>query len=174
MNAKELIQYFDATTALMRETMIDKNHDYTGADVDAFANFNAVETFHIDALAGLITRMSDKLMRVAAFHRQGVLKVVDERAEDTLLDLANYAILTAALLEDRRRKQTGVIHEPIHEDTDFGLNEAVYEAGREQKDAVVEGKKKRGAYRKNARGRPPKKLQQRGKLVSGKTSHKKR
>jgi hypothetical protein len=174
MNAKELLQYFDDTTAYMRQMIIDKNHDYAGSSENAFANFEAVETFQIDALAGLITRMSDKLMRLANFRMQGTLKVVDEKAEDTLVDLANYAILTAAFLESRRRQQPGVIHEPIHEDTDFGLDETYDEFDRKQKGAVADGKKKRGPYRKNAGGRKPVVVQQRGKLLSKKTHNKKR
>lgn len=174
MNAKELLQYFDDATALMRQTMIDKNHDYAGSSDNAFANFEAVETFQIDALAGLITRMTDKLMRVANFRMQGTLKVVDEKAEDTLVDLANYAILTAAFLESRRRQQPGVIHEPIDEDAEYRIEATFDQFDREQKDAVATGKKKRGPYRKNEVGRKPVVVQQRGKLLSKKTARKKR
>lgn len=79
-----------------------KNADYTGASNDPFANFRLVEEIGICSVEqGMLTRMSDKLSRLASFTKQGTLQVKDESVTDTLLDLANYCILFAAYLEDK-------------------------------------------------------------------------
>jgi hypothetical protein len=51
---------------------------------------------------GTFTRMSDKMSRLASFIRNGELVVKDESVQDTLIDLANYAVLLSAQIIDRR------------------------------------------------------------------------
>lgn len=104
MTREELIAYFEATTAAMLETLKRKNADYAGAKhgEDAFANFKAVEHLGLCSVeTGMLTRMSDKLARLATFVATGQLAVKDESAKDTLLDLANYAILMAAYIGEK-------------------------------------------------------------------------
>jgi hypothetical protein len=82
-----------------------KNADYSGAGDDPFANFrqighllqtpNAVEQ-------GFLTRMSDKMARIASFIAKGQLQVKDESVEDTLLDLANYCLLMIGFIKDKQ------------------------------------------------------------------------
>lgn len=58
--------------------------------------------FGIDAF---LVRMYDKINRVYALTRtQAEAKVQDEKIEDTLLDLANYAILTVIELREEKLK----------------------------------------------------------------------
>lgn len=99
-------EYFDFhTQCLERMTSITraKNADYTGASDDPFSNFTRVEALSICSTEqGFLTRMTDKLCRLASFVKQGTLQVKDESAEDTLLDLANYCILMAAYVKSRR------------------------------------------------------------------------
>lgn len=79
-----------------------KNADYTGASVDPFANFARVEALGIATTEqGFLTRMTDKLCRIASFAAKGQLMVKDESVEDTLLDLANYCILLAGYLRQK-------------------------------------------------------------------------
>jgi hypothetical protein len=102
---EELIAYFEATTAAMLETVKRKNADYAGAKhgEDAFANFKAVEHLGLCSVeTGMLTRMSDKLARLATYVATGQLVVKDESVKDTLLDLANYAILMAAYVGEKR------------------------------------------------------------------------
>lgn len=99
MDAEELLAFFDKTVAEMRALMVAKNHDYTAnADADALLNFHMVEIMSpkIKTEYGFITRMSDKLMRLAAFATLDDMKVKDEGVKDTLKDIANYAVLWMA------------------------------------------------------------------------------
>ncbi len=106
MTSEEYFQFatkfFETSLELSRR----KNADYTGGIVDAFANFTAVEQLHISTEAGFITRMSDKLMRIASFVKNGDLLVKDESVIDTLRDLSNYACLMAGYLHSKKLEET--------------------------------------------------------------------
>jgi hypothetical protein len=81
-----------------------KNADYTGGTDDPFSNFKIVQ--YIGACSveqGFVTRMSDKLSRIASFTKNGTLMVKDESVKDTLADLANYCSLFAGYLESQKR-----------------------------------------------------------------------
>ena len=73
-----------------------KNADYNGKGQDALSNFRAVEQYGISTEAGFITRMSDKMKRIASLVEKGKQEVKDESIIDTLQDLANYSLLLAA------------------------------------------------------------------------------
>lgn len=73
-----------------------KNADYAGAVGDAFANFRQIEILtggKVTTEMGIITRMSDKLIRVSNILAAGKAEVKDESICDTLSDLANYAMI---------------------------------------------------------------------------------
>jgi hypothetical protein len=100
MNTKELVEFAESFFGGAIETMKKKNADYTGSkDDNPFANFEAVEAFGLDTEIGFLTRMTDKMARIASFVKNGELKVKDESVQDTLLDLANYSMLFAAYLK---------------------------------------------------------------------------
>ncbi len=82
-----------------------KNHDYAGfSNSDPFANFKVVENAGIASTEqGFLTRIMDKVSRVNSFTKQGVCNVKDEKIEDTLLDLANYAILMAGYIRQKKK-----------------------------------------------------------------------
>ena len=46
-----------------------------------------------------LIRMDDKLSRLKSLYKKGNRQVLDESVRDTLLDLANYAIMTAMELD---------------------------------------------------------------------------
>lgn len=104
MTNNQLMEYLANTTQYMLETARKKNADYTGAVAgNPFANFTQVESLGIATTEqGFLTRMTDKLARVASFAKNGVLLVENEGVRDTLIDLANYALLMSAYLEDKR------------------------------------------------------------------------
>jgi len=82
-----------------------KNEDYTGKTNDPFANFSNVSACGGgSAEQGFLFRMNDKMMRVSSFVERGELFVKDESVEDTLLDLANYAVLFAGFIRSERDK----------------------------------------------------------------------
>lgn len=76
-----------AVCCLLNETYAKKNHDYG----DSFA-----VSMQEEGMAAIRVRLTDKLLR---FKRLTKLppedqKVRDESIQDTLLDLANYAVMT--------------------------------------------------------------------------------
>ena len=75
---------------LLNEIYIKKNHDYG----DSFA-----KTFKEEGFAMARIRLSDKLERFKKLTRDGGQQVKDESIKDTLLDLANYAIMTVVEME---------------------------------------------------------------------------
>lgn len=80
-----------------------KNNDYAGVGDDPFANFRICESNNICSTeTGFLVRMSDKMARINTFVQSGTLLVKDESVEDTLLDLANYAILMAGYIKDKK------------------------------------------------------------------------
>lgn len=106
MNQVEYLEHFKAITNRMYEVTASKNTDYTGADAaDPFKNFRAVEDMGVaTAEQGFFTRMTDKMMRIGGFIKNGSLKVADEKVEDTLMDLAVYCILLICYLRDKQVK----------------------------------------------------------------------
>lgn len=67
-----------------------KNADYG----DAFSR-----TFNEYGIVAPLLRMEDKLSRLKNLHRKGVQQVKQESMRDTLIDLANYAIMTVMELD---------------------------------------------------------------------------
>lgn len=79
------IEHFDDIVSKMREIYVAKNTDY-GSSFDKGMNRFGWKSF--------LTRVYDKFNRVEELTSTGNNpKVVDEKLEDTLMDLANYAIL---------------------------------------------------------------------------------
>ena len=67
-----------------------KNHDYG----DSFH-----QTFLEEGFAMSRIRLNDKLSRFKTLSRKGAQEVSDESLRDTLIDLANYAIMTIVEME---------------------------------------------------------------------------
>jgi hypothetical protein len=105
MTKEEFFTFFEKTTADMLAISRAKNADYTGVGASPFANFERVEHMGICTTEqGFLTRMNDKMSRIASFCAKGELQVKDEGVEDTLKDLANYAILLLGYIEDKKRQ----------------------------------------------------------------------
>lgn len=68
-----------------------KNHDYGDSVHDTYKKFG---------LVSFIVRMEDKLNRLETLYKNPKdAKVLDEKIQDTLLDLANYAIIAITELK---------------------------------------------------------------------------
>jgi len=76
-----------------------KNHDYAGDD--PLSNFMICEKMGIPAWKGVLIRISDKFSRLCSFARKQELKVKDENIEDTLKDMAIYALICIILYRER-------------------------------------------------------------------------
>jgi hypothetical protein len=63
------------------------------------------DTIEEMGVVGILVRIHDKIHRALQLSKEGyVAKVVDERLEDTLMDLANYANLGLVLLREGNKK----------------------------------------------------------------------
>jgi len=71
------------------EIFTQKNRDYG----DAFAKYGVI---------GVLIRIQDKISRSISISQSGIQLVQDERIEDTLLDLHNYAAMALMLMEEGR------------------------------------------------------------------------
>jgi hypothetical protein len=87
----------------MRTTMLTKGHDYAGEDT--LANFREANKIGISTPKSIYVRLSDKYMRLSRFLNTDDLQVKDEQIEDTLLDLANYAVLMSVALKEANNEK---------------------------------------------------------------------
>ena len=91
-NIKESI--FMKYTDKMKDLYLKKNHDY-GDSVS--------KTFDEYGLTSFLVRMDDKMNRIKTLNKIQDAAVRGEKIEDTLLDLANYAILALTEIEFRKK-----------------------------------------------------------------------
>jgi len=102
MKPEQYLKRFKEITEDMYTITEAKNSDYTAGADDAFANFRVVENMNICSVEqGFLTRMTDKMARLAGLSTNKECKVKDEKYTDTLLDLANYALLLKIYLESK-------------------------------------------------------------------------
>ena len=80
---------FKSITSQILNTYIKKNHDYGNSFDKSMDEFG---------IASAIIRMNDKLERLKTLSKKESM-VKDESVQDTLLDLANYAIMTVMYLK---------------------------------------------------------------------------
>ena len=104
MDSKQLLSEHLALTSKLHDLTKRKNSDYAGQG-NAFNNFMRIESISSTTSAeqGFLSRMSDKLARFASFIDSGELLVKDESVDDTLEDLANYALLARIYVEWKRK-----------------------------------------------------------------------
>lgn len=75
---------------------IAKNHDYGDSVHDTYEKYG---------LTSFLVRMEDKLNRVRTLNKNiNDIQIPTEKIEDTLLDLANYAILAVLELKEEETK----------------------------------------------------------------------
>jgi hypothetical protein len=84
----------------MAEIHERKNRDYAGDDY--LANLKMCEAINIPAWKGVIVRMTDKHSRIMNLAKSESPAVTSESVNDTLTDLAVYAILARILIEEAR------------------------------------------------------------------------
>ena len=84
---------FEKITTQMFETYKKKNADYGSSFDDLFDEFG---------MTSALIRMKDKYNRLKSITEKKDIQVKDESVEDTLLDLANYCILTVLKLRKDR------------------------------------------------------------------------
>lgn len=87
-NKPSKLEYHKEVCDYIHNLYVKKNHDYGDSVHDTYGKYG---------LVSFLVRMEDKLNRVRTLStiscKQNDAKVIDEKIDDTLLDLANYAIL---------------------------------------------------------------------------------
>jgi hypothetical protein len=94
----------------MAKLHANKNRDYGNGN--PLGNFMTAEDLGVDPFMGVLIRMSDKWTRICSLVNQGTNYVKDESIEDTLLDLANYCLLSLVIKREVDKKK------PYMEDPD--------------------------------------------------------
>jgi hypothetical protein len=110
MTLKEYLELHRRLCDEARDLSARKNHDYAGADGrDPFANFRSCELLGVTTTTrGFLVRMTDKIRRIVEFSRSGTFAVTDEKLEDTIKDLINYACLLYAYEQARKESVDSV------------------------------------------------------------------
>lgn len=88
------VKHFTNITKNMIETYIAKNHDYGNSFDQSIDEFG---------LVAAVVRIGDKMNRIKSLIKKEA-KVSNESIKDTLLDMANYAILTLMWLDNKDGK----------------------------------------------------------------------
>lgn len=82
----------------MQKVYEAKDNDYSSTGLP-MGNLRKCEDAGIEAWRGCLVRMGDKISRLENFIKSREY-MVDEKAEDTIIDLANYSILMSCLLKE--------------------------------------------------------------------------
>lgn len=90
-STEELTKEFNEITTSMVKTFVKKNHDYGNS---------FFESLDKRGLVAALVRMEDKMNRLDSLSEREA-QVTDESLIDTLLDLANYSILTSMWLGNK-------------------------------------------------------------------------
>lgn len=90
-STEELTKVFKEATDSMADTFAKKNHDYGNS---------FFESLDKRGLVAALVRMEDKMNRLDSLSKHEA-QVADESMIDTLLDLANYSIMTSMWLGNR-------------------------------------------------------------------------
>lgn len=98
---------FNDKTALdildnMQKVYEAKDNDYSATGLP-MGNLRKCEDADIDAWRGCLVRIGDKMSRLENFLKEKQYLVISEKAEDTVIDLANYAILMSCLIEEAKK-----------------------------------------------------------------------
>ncbi len=90
---------FHAALAEIGELHDRKQADY-GTDGDPFANVRASQDWGVPAWVGTMIRANDKVKRLQAAAQGSTL--VNEGVEDSLLDIATYALIALVLFREQQ------------------------------------------------------------------------
>lgn len=87
----------------IEELHLQKSADY-GTSEDPFSNVAASTDWGIDPWVGVMIRLTDKVRRLVALHRNGSLR--NESAEDSFRDIAAYSLMACVLYEEMNASES--------------------------------------------------------------------
>ena len=102
-----------------------KDSDYSATGLP-MGNLRKCEEAGIDAWRGCLVRIGDKMSRLENFLKEKEYLVISEKAEDTVVDLANYAILMSCLLEELKSVNLSRYYNDITEQAQLRLEDLSY------------------------------------------------
>ena len=102
-----------------------KDNDYSATGLP-MGNLRKCEDADIDAWRGCLVRIGDKMSRLENFLKKKEYLVISEKAEDTVIDLANYAILMSCLLEEIKSVNLSRYYYDMTEQAQLRLEELSY------------------------------------------------
>lgn len=89
---------------LLHESIcLELNHLYEKKNIDYGDSFH--DTYKEEGFAACRIRLTDKLNRFKRLTKKDSIMVNDESVRDTLVDLANYAIMTVMEIDREREKE---------------------------------------------------------------------
>lgn len=94
----EIEKFFAKGLSLVKR----KNRDYAPEN-DPWRNFRFAEIVEVDIARAQLVRISDKLARVSNLLTTDELLVPEEKIEDSLLDISNYAAILAIFVKHQRK-----------------------------------------------------------------------
>lgn len=110
-SSNELVKSFKGITSKMAETYEKKNHDYGNSFDKSLDKFGLIAS---------VVRLGDKMNRIESLTHKTVQNpeypsisvkdanlVKDESIRDTLLDMANYAIMTVMWMDNQKKCDNG-------------------------------------------------------------------
>lgn len=101
MSRADGTRQFQLVLEEMNQLHLKKGRDY-GTNRDPFTNVRNSEAFGLPAWVGAMLRAQDKMVRIQKAARQVLsgeeLSMANEGLEDSLIDLANYAVIGLVLL----------------------------------------------------------------------------
>lgn len=100
MTRDQFITKLEETFERGMEIVSVKNRDYAG-DSDPFKNFRFSEMANIPVEKAIMVRILDKTARIGNLLDRNNA-VLDEKVEDTILDVINYYAILKVYLEDRQ------------------------------------------------------------------------
>jgi hypothetical protein len=91
---------FNSILDEMKVLHAKKGEDY-GTDEDDLANVRAAKAFGVPPWVGAMIRLNDKIVRLQQFAKRGSL--ANEGAEDSMIDIAVYAIIALQLYREESK-----------------------------------------------------------------------
>ena len=97
----------------MLEIYKAKNKDYGDSFSESFEEFGLIAP---------VVRMNDKMNRIKSLTRSGDRQVQDESLRDSLMDLANYALMTVVELDKEVEGEDGELYFALEPKNKFSNN----------------------------------------------------
>lgn len=111
MKIDEYLKIKDEVYQKARALSVSKGEDYSGKE-DTLKNLKLAELMGLcSAEAGILVRLSDKLMRLVGFVHNGNFSVQDEKLLDTVVDVHNYIDLFYAVVKEKSEGTNDIINQ---------------------------------------------------------------